>query len=137
MSLLSSCLFGQPGLNSILVRSPPGIYAIFALDLIQVSAIKGAMTERPVDPTEKSVRKDQLPIVPPDSCHRSHMERWAKAAKSIRSCDLPETPKKQLINFSCDFIVADTLLCAIWRLVTHTLYESHRLRWDQGKKRFS
>lgn len=43
----------------------------------KVSAIKGAMTERPVDPDETSLGEDQLPIIPHDSCHRYHMERCA------------------------------------------------------------
>lgn len=34
------------------------------------------MTERPVDPEEITLGEDQLPIIPHDSCHRQHMERY-------------------------------------------------------------
>ena len=34
------------------------------------------MTERPVDPDETALGEDQLPIIPHDSCHRHHMERY-------------------------------------------------------------
>lgn len=33
------------------------------------------MTERPVDPTETAMGENQIPTIPPDSCHRHHMER--------------------------------------------------------------
>lgn len=41
-----------------------------------MSAIKAAMTERPVNPDETVLGEDQLPIIPHDSCHRHHMERY-------------------------------------------------------------
>eukprot|EP00752_Nemacystus_decipiens_P001235 g1234.t1 len=49
-----------------------------------VSAIKGAMTERPVDPDETVLGEDQLPIIPHDSCHRHHMESYLCARGFLR-----------------------------------------------------
>lgn len=49
--------------------------------MAKVSAIKGAMTERPVDPDETALGEDQLPIIPHDSCHRHHMERYVTRAR--------------------------------------------------------
>ena len=48
----------------------------------QVSAIRSAMTERPVDPKETVIGENQLPTIPPDSCHRADMERCDASASS-------------------------------------------------------
>lgn len=53
--------------------------------VLQVSAIKEAMTERPINPMETVMGEDQLPIIPHDSCHRGHMKRCVIRQKSMFS----------------------------------------------------
>ncbi|CAM9378501.1 unnamed protein product [Ectocarpus fasciculatus] len=55
-----------------------------------VSAIKAAMTERPVNPDETVLGEDQLPIIPHDSCHRHHMESYLSARGFLRNATSTE-----------------------------------------------
>ncbi|CAM9351160.1 unnamed protein product, partial [Ectocarpus sp. 6 AP-2014] len=55
-----------------------------------VSAIKAAMTERPVNPDETILGEDQLPIIPQDSCHRHHMESYLSARGFLRNATSTE-----------------------------------------------
>ncbi|CAM9377322.1 unnamed protein product, partial [Hapterophycus canaliculatus] len=56
-----------------------------------VSAIQGAMTERPVNPDETVLKEDQLPIIPHDSCHRHHMERYISLRSILRNAQSTES----------------------------------------------
>lgn len=58
------------------MRNPGGGDAsLVTIARTQVSAIKGAMRERPIDSGGKGAKRDLMRIVPPDSHRKSHMER--------------------------------------------------------------
>ncbi|CAM9620392.1 unnamed protein product [Scytosiphon promiscuus] len=48
------------------------------------------MTERPVNPDETVLTEDQLPIIPHDSCHRHHMERYISLRSILRNAESTE-----------------------------------------------
>lgn len=62
--------------NGVIRSQPASPSVMCGIDfLLQVSAIKEAMAERPVDPMETDITENQLPIIPHDCCHKYHMER--------------------------------------------------------------